>query len=261
MVLGGVAGPSPLGILDDYGPVGKGASQAHYVLAENGSEYIVKGRQFSPGHAYVATTEMVTASLADFVGLPVLDHRLVCMGSELFFGSAWMPSGSFAPAVTPSLLDQCVNRDRIYEIVAFDVWVCNIDRHQENLIVRETRGRAGTVVRSLLLNDHSHCFIRPGETPAILPSRTGEPFRAEFVRLDFVRDRILDPGRLGKAVQAMEALSDASIEAVVRSVPDAFLSTAERRLMYQFIKVRRSQLRTIITDARSLFPNLAGGAI
>ena len=35
-------------VMDDYGPIGVGASLAHHVLAENGTEYIIKGPEFTP---------------------------------------------------------------------------------------------------------------------------------------------------------------------------------------------------------------------
>jgi hypothetical protein len=258
----GFTGAQPLSIIEDYGALGKGASQAHYVRAENGSEYIAKGRQFSPDHPYVGLTELVTSSLADRVGLPTLDFRVLDMGGELFFGSAWMTTGSFAPAITEALLDQCLNRDRIYDIAAFDVWICNIDRHQENLVVRENRQAAtGVMQRTLLLNDHSHCFVRPHETPSILPNRISEPLRPDFVRLDFLRDRIRDPRLLGRAIGIMEALPDGTIEAMLGSVPDAFATTVERGLVRDFLIDRKNRLRSIFVSGRNLFPNLGAGAI
>src|SRR4051812_25670853 len=76
---------SYLRVVDDYGEVGEGATNAHYVLAENGSEYLIKGPSLVAGHPTVAANEWIAARLADSLGLPVLDTRLVTMGGHLFF--------------------------------------------------------------------------------------------------------------------------------------------------------------------------------
>lgn len=58
----------PMRVLDDLGPLGQGASQARYVVAENGLEYIIKGAALTPDHPYVASNELVAAMLARTLG-------------------------------------------------------------------------------------------------------------------------------------------------------------------------------------------------
>ena len=106
---------SPVGfvkVVEDYGPIGRGASKAHYVLAENGSNYIVKGPTLTPEHPYVAANEIITASLAEQLGLPVLDSRIALLGDTFVFASAYMSEGTFYPDTTESLFNMCSNRDR-----------------------------------------------------------------------------------------------------------------------------------------------------
>ena len=67
-------------VVDDFGPVGAGASQAHTVLAENGQEYIIKGPSLVPNHPHVAANEYVAARLGQSIGLPILDFTIVEFG-------------------------------------------------------------------------------------------------------------------------------------------------------------------------------------
>jgi len=140
-------------VLDDLGAIGRGASAAHYVLAENGIEYIIKGPSFTPQHPYVAANELLAALIARQLGLPILDFAVVQMGQDLFFASAFMQGGTFHPQIRTDLFDRCENKERVYGMLVFDAWICNIDRHDGNLLVRTTR-RGGQEHTTLLLNDH-----------------------------------------------------------------------------------------------------------
>ncbi len=168
---------------------GIGTSQAVHILANDGEEYLIKGPSLSPAHPFGAANEFIAASLARELGVPVLDSDLVEEEGEHFFGSRWMPGGTFYPAVTENLFVRCRNLDQVYDLVALDVWLCNIDRHDENLIVRETRGPGGVFV-TWTANDHDRCLILPGETPADLPAKVGADDFRNYVRLSFVREAL-----------------------------------------------------------------------
>lgn len=146
----------PLKIKDDYGPVGEGVSQAHGVLAENGSEYIIKGPSLAPDEFYAASNEIICAELGIQLGLPVLDTRLLEMNGELFFGSSWMEKPTYYPQITADLFSKCSNKDRVYDLVVFDTWLYNTDRHAGNLIVRLDKHK---INHQMLLNDHSRCLV------------------------------------------------------------------------------------------------------
>lgn len=76
-----------LHVVDDYGEVGQGASRAHYVLAENGNEYIIKGPALTPNHQFVAANELVAARIAGALGLPLLEFCVVELSGKLYFGA------------------------------------------------------------------------------------------------------------------------------------------------------------------------------
>jgi hypothetical protein len=248
-----------LPIVDDYGPIGRGASAARYVLASNGSEYLIKGPNLTPAHRNVAANEFVAVRLADLVGLPVLDHRILEMEGQLFFGSGWMQQASFYPQITEDLFKRCHNRQQAYELVVFDSWICNVDRHQENLVVRHIHGKAGSGDRHLLLlNDHSHCLIQPGQAPNDL-KRLLASTPANYIRLDFVKTAITEPAKVRRAIDKMLAVESEDIKGLTQSIPDEFLPDGGREIIEEFLFERRSRLRTLFRNARATFSNLGVG--
>src|SRR5207237_936275 len=62
-----------------------------------------------PGRGGGACNELVAAGLADQLGLPVLDFRVLEMGGVLFFGSSWMQAPTFHPAITEDLFNRTQN--------------------------------------------------------------------------------------------------------------------------------------------------------
>lgn len=250
----GTSTPSVLKVVTDYGEVGKGASNAHFVLAENGTEYLIKGPRFVPSHPTVGGNEWVAAKLADELGLPILDFRLVTMAGEYFFASQWMPSGTFSPGIDSDLLKRCTNRNRTHDVVVFDTWLYNQDRNNENLVVRLPR-KSGDP-HQLILNDHSHLLICPGgpQSHKDLQSRLDA---GPCVSLPFVRESIDNWGDLDRALQGVEALSEARIREVVGTTPVGLLSETYRDAYQQFLVARRSRLRAVFEGHRTAFPNLS----
>jgi hypothetical protein len=248
-------------VIDDYGAVGKGASLAHYVCAENGTEYIMKGPSFTPNHRYVGANETIAATIAGSIGLPILDACILEMKGRCFFGSSWMEKPSFYPRTDAATFHLCENKERVYGVLAFDIFLCNSDRHEENLVVRKiARPSGGSPRHLLLLNDHSHCMVLPNESVAALTTRI-KAAPSGYVRLDFAREAVVDPAKLSQAVATIESLSDGVLIAVVQSMPGEFLPDHEKGIYMSFLRERRSHLRELINSDATLFPKLNGGKI
>lgn len=242
-------------MVDDYGPIGKGASEARSVLAENGEEYIIKGPSLVPEHPTVGANEWIAARLAEALGLPILDHRILTMGGELFFASAWMQKPSFYPAIDAEIFQRCENRDRIYGVVIFDCWFINQDRHGANLVVRHSRNGN----HLMILNDHSHLLVSPlgPQKSEDLMGHLNDP-PSRFIRLPFIRDGITNPSEIRAVLDQIEALSDTQIRAAVNSTPVKLLSVAEQGIYGDFLVERRACLREVMHHGSAAFPNLEG---
>lgn len=223
--------------MDDYGPVGTGTSRSHIVLAENGEKYIIKGPQLNPRAPYIAANELIAATLAGVLSLPMMDYTIIEMAGHFYFGSRWMDTDSFYPVITAELLQRCENRQRVYDVVVFDTWLCNTDRHDENLIVRRVDSK-----HLVMLNDHSHCLVGEGEDTRRLSSLTPS-LPERYVTLPFVQQAIIEASKLQATVRAVEQLSDGIIRDAVQSAPDELLSTADRNTIQNFVLTRRDNLR------------------
>jgi hypothetical protein len=245
-----------LAVKDDFGPIGKGASKARYVSAENGSEYVIKGPSLTPDHPTVAANEWIAASLASKMGLPILDHQIVTMGGNLFFASSYMPEGTWYPAIDRDLFERCENRDRAYDVVVFDAWLINLDRHSENLVVRHI---ARSARHLLVLNDHSHLLVSPigPTTMEDLMGCLDQP-PGRFVTLRFIRDSITDSARLSESLDRVEAPSDTDIRAIVASTPTELLSAHGQATYTEFLLERRLRLRGLFRSDVTAFPRPVG---
>lgn len=248
-----------LTVLDDFGPVGKGASNGRVVRASNGTEYILKGRGLSPGHPLVAANEFIAVELARLLGLPTLDHDVVELEGVACFASQFMTAGSFAPQIDAGLFAKCVNQEVIYGLVVFDAWICNPDRHHENLVVRANRHGGG---ESLLLNDHSHCLVMPGETSGILAGRVGSPIAPNVTPLSFIREAVTSVTALAEALARVEAVPDGDLRSIVAAVrPEWWVDGQDGRAYLAMLSSRRSVLRRSFEAERAIFPNLGTEAI
>lgn len=252
--LRGLGGHEPIRVWTDYGPVGEGASKAHHVLCENNTEYLTKGPTYTPDHPHVAANELIAAELGNHLGLPMLDFRPVRLHDDLFFASQWMPPGTWHQFITPELFDSCVNRDVLYPLVVFDPWICNVDRHELNLLARtDSRSRQ----TFLVCNDHSHSFVLPGRTATDLALLTAMN-AAPYFNMQWLRERVVDRPLLEGAISSAEAVSDQDIKTIVGMVPRPLLSTADAQRYIELLVQRRDRLRSLLLEAPTLFPNLGG---
>lgn len=247
-----------LGIATDYGPIGRGASNARYIEATDGKEYLIKGPSLAPDNPMVGANELVAVRLAERLGLPVLGHAVVERGGEWFFASNWMDSSRFSPALDKELFAKCENRDCVYGTVVFDAWLINKDRHNENLVARRIN-RTSPPRHALLLNDHSHLLVSPSGPTGIagLMGHLDRP-ASGFVWLDFLRASISAVTSLRGALTAIEQLSDKEVESIVDSTPDVLLSPSDKRIYADFLNQRRTRLRAVMQKEPSPFPNLKG---
>jgi hypothetical protein len=204
---------------------------------------------------HVAANELICALLAGRLGLPTLDFRLVERDADVYFGSAWLDKRhAFYPALTADLFARAANRDRVYDVVVFDYWVRNVDRHQHNLLLRRTtHDLSGPEL--LTLNDHSHAVIPHGVEPENLANFVRD---APPVPLDFIRDAIVSRTDLSAAIGLVEGIDDGTIASVVNAVPDALLSASAKPHVDAYLRTRRENVRDIFSASVAVFTKFQG---
>ncbi len=250
-------------VVDDFGPLGAGgASDPRYVRCENGSEYIVKGPSITPQEPYVAVNELVAAQIGGTLGLPILPFCVVDFQGHACFGSEYMLPGTFDPIVDETFLRGCENQDRVYDLVVFDVWLCNNDRHSLNLIVRQPPAHRGAPKRNLLMmNDHSRCLIQPNMKPGDLSPALGGALISPYIIVQFIRDAIRDAASLKSAIDKATRIGADQIQRAIECIPQVLLSPQDGRLIADFLIDRQTRLRTIFRAERHVFMNLGVGEI
>jgi hypothetical protein len=251
---------APIPIKDVYGAVGTGFSIAHDALAMDGVEYVVKGARYVRKFRHVAVNELVAARLAIEMGLPIPDHRVLSHDGELFFGSVKLPVATYHPYIDDYFFSLCGNQDSTYELIVFDTWICNKDRHSENLWVRcsgdspkvtKTK-RCAATTHSLMLIDHEGGFLPDSRETTFFDSLIGTRVN-ECVQLSLLKTSTVDPSRLGKAIATAESVSDEVIRGIVYSVPEQLLPLDERDAWIEFLVARRNVLRQRFTNDRGYF--------
>ena len=250
----------PLPVVRDYGPVGNGASQARFVMASNGSEYIVKGPSLVVGHPHVAANEIVGATLADLLAIPVVDHRLLTLAGKLFFASARMSPATFS-GMRQSDFDRATNKEVSYQITVLDVLVCNVDRHEGNLLLRwvDPNDRSGPCL--IVANDHSHCLVLPGQSATSL-FELKDSFQASYAgRVNYVKDSIQKTDVLSEAIGRVETLADSDISDLIESIPEELLAAPDKNAYAELLLHRKINLRRLFNNHRSCFTRLEPGVL
>ena len=134
----------------------------------------------------------------------------------------------------------------------------NTDRNNGNLPARKRRPRGAQHDEyRLILNDHSHCLVQPGQAAADLAGKLTTPPRDVIQHLPFVRDAITDGARLETALLAAEAIPDNSIMAIVEAVPDQLLTSQDKVAYGDFLKQRKAGIRALFAGNCADFPNLS----
>ncbi len=257
-----VAPLPPVAVLDDFGPIGSGASRARSVSTGTG-EFLVKGPDLTTDNQYVAANEYLAAKLARRMNLPILPCEIVELHGHVYFGSEYMPSGTWYPIITEPLFQGVRNREAVYGLVVFDAWIVNTDRHAQNLLVRSIRGGGND---TLLLNDHSHCLVTPPSPPkssADLAVLVRSPVSGHVSGLDFIRAAVTEVDSLRAALTVAEAVTDDQLRAMVESAHPSWWphGSKDKSAYRQFLGQRRGQLRSLFESERGIFPNLTGGSL
>jgi hypothetical protein len=263
-----MAGIVPIPIEHVYGRVGSGLSSAPYVMGEDGNDYVAKGPAFVRNFKHIAANEFIGASLARELGLVVPDYCVLQLGKKLFFGSDRMNDGTFHPSLDGTLFQRCNNNDDAYRLAVLDTWICNEDRHGDNLLAKcsETKSKSTSkdhctsLEHVMVVIDHDGAFLPDNREPSYFNSRLKTRV-CQCVQLPFVRQSIVNPGSLREALDIAENVSKTTIAEIVRSVPALLLPPSDHAEWIGFIVMRQESMRAEFREERGYFTYMNAGAI
>lgn len=134
-----------------------GATGAKVIGCDDGRFYVCKSHRFLPEpQPYLLANEQISKNLADLLGLPVQPAQIVNLRGEELFGSL-LEAGLRDMKTVRLKRDQLNNWPDVPAILVFDIFVCNIDRHQGNslALISATKGAK----YQLRIMDHSHALM------------------------------------------------------------------------------------------------------
>lgn len=229
-------------VLQWGGPVGDGATGANYVTLEGVSKMDTR-----PNGYYVAN-EFICNKLAMILGLPVPTGVLVptASGFPAFVSLRFGPANSRPPPVIPQHLVE--DHPKLSgQVVAFDCWIINADRHARNLAY--SRGNIAPAVF-----DHSHALFGPGAGDGVshIEDKAGKPVISGCI------PPVLDDssGIYGMADRILSLHSD-TIESVFLEAANFGLITDEEATRGAMAMTTRSyEVATLCEAEQAKFPKI-----
>jgi len=111
-------------------------------------------KAYSAQKPYTLISEWLCADIASQLGLPVPARRIIPWKGANWLGFEWRgdPKG-----YSPGMETKLVNPECIAGMMAFDVLVCNRDRHGQNMVFQHPSPGSDRYICNLI--DHSHSLI------------------------------------------------------------------------------------------------------
>lgn len=232
------------------------ASRGVFVATSSGQEFLVKlpSRCGDAGSPYSTANEVIAANLAAAIGVPVLGWEFVEWDGEVGFGITKIARNQFT-GMSDQTAEELRTPDVFSAIAAFDLLVCNTDRHSRNLLA--IRHREGGY--DLIASDHSHCLMREWITPKNLEQFHTQHLKEspqDYFRCPQLRYGVRDCQILSDTLDRIEDVDQDTVVAAVEAVPYLWLPAAEKSLVTHFLQDRAAGIRQLLRGVSSSFPNL-----
>jgi hypothetical protein len=206
-------------------------------------------KKATPQMPYIVGNEIACSMIARAMLLPCPPGALLDKNGDTYFCSLdFNTAGQALPPIDPPAVAGAFP-DLSWGITLFDVLVINGDRHPSNISHNTQAGQ-------LTIFDHSHAFMAPsGDVAARLASVKGVPGIGGHC--------------LGAALNTWHGF--ATWCARVKSLPDYFLEgavdtacnvgipAASRGAIYDFLRDRRDNIDSVVTNNKAAFPKLPAG--
>jgi hypothetical protein len=198
--------------------------------------------------------EQIAGALADTLGLPVVEARAGEVEGELGAIVTFMDGHKLSELQMKGfeerpVVEGAANRDQLGLIVAFDVWLLNIDRGPANLFVSHEQGRP-----RIALIDHGLCLLLPrahkvGDEnerteeewlECVVSDQVNRPDLAQQIRGGHLAQYV-SPQEIVAGSRTIAGVSDEAIDAAVQGVDERFFS-CHAEAIARLVKHRRDGL-------------------
>jgi hypothetical protein len=232
------------------GAVGIGVSNSSYLHLE------AIGKTSGPGNPYCVVNEIVAAEIGRRLRLPVPPCCVVMdPQSRAFFASLnFNLTGNALPPIIPANFTG-VFGDTVADILAFDIYICNSDRHAGNLTADYTAPARCNVF------DHSHAVL--GGNPPMGSARLTIARNALVIdggiggSRHCLIDQVTDDRWFDRMLKRIEAVEEYFIKELVSDMAEYGLSTQEVNDLTTFLLERRTLVRGLISSNKPAFPAIS----
>jgi hypothetical protein len=231
-------------------PVGIGVSNSSYLHLE------AVGKASTTALPYCVANEIVAAEVGRRVRLPIPPCCVVVDGTgKAFFASlSFNLTGNALPPIIPANFAAAFG-NAVADILVFDIFICNSDRHAGNLTADYAAPARFNVF------DHSHAVL--GGNPPVGSARLTAMQNALVIdgRVGGNRhcliDLVTDDRAFDKMLRRIEGLDDYFITELVSDVSDYGLSAQEVTDLTAFLMARRALVRGLISNNKPAFTGIA----
>jgi len=200
-------------------------------------------------HPYLLLNEAVCAALADALQLPIPAFRVIKLDNQLWFG---LEKKEPKVAYTRENLAVCVNRDQVPGVLVFDVFVCNPDRHEGNVLLHQFQQQPPAI--KLWIIDHSHALVSTKQDVAALVAANHDT--QEYLKLPHHSAVVKQRSQFKSFLERLEALDSTVFQEITASLPCEFVpSGADLVSLTGFLIRRRDEARTLLQMAFQHLPN------
>jgi hypothetical protein len=239
------------------GPLGASATRPHLLGFDDGNRYVTKFRGNPEGDKVLASEYIASELIRElaFAGIPskivTVDAAFISNQPELTGLTAGLQFGSFHERdnqpFSPAAISRLTNRDDLPQVLVFDTYVVNGDRHPGNILLVEDPTRSSLAYRFAMI-DHSHIFGTPRWDSHSLRS---------FHGYSTVPISALNYGHVGAKfdvfepfLSRLEALAPSTIQSIIDGIPSEWgVPSTDRAALKDFLEVRRSSVRPIFRAA------------
>jgi hypothetical protein len=232
----------------DLGVLG-GASGAHKLQVPGDAIYASKS--FISERPYTLVSEVLCAELASMLGLPIPARRYVTFQGNTWFGLEWRPEFR---TLSDKVVSRLTNLDQVPSLIAFDIYVCNQDRHDANIVIQKVSPVLDRFAFWLI--DHGHALAGPYASASQFTGDNHDASR--YLRHNAIlREQVRSYSDFKPFLTRLEDMSETALaeieQAVVREwrpQPD------ETSLLIDFLWQMKSHVGELLTTVKDHFPNL-----
>jgi hypothetical protein len=237
------------------GVVEKASTRPHILAFDDGNSYVTKFRGNPEGDS-VLIKEFVASELLRALDFARLDGRIVTVEADLMRTQAELagltPGPQFGSHYEPDNkpfsvkdLRSLTNYSDLPQVVVFDTFLCNTDRHLANIFFVRDRMQSAVAYRFAMI-DHDRIFGRAKwDCQALGYGKTSRTFSDALNILDYISPTL---DVFETFLLRLEALRPEKIESILDAVPSEWgFILSDKAAVLDFLLFRKGLVRSIIT--------------